>query len=479
MTRRFLVALTFALFAPCVELGCSAKPNPETAEATGQIKKLGDRAPIDEAVAANSDFAVDLYRQLTNEEKNLGKNVFFSPYSVFCALAMTAEGARGETAAQMGKTLHFPNSLRNTGDDVRSIPWNMTVIHAGMAALDERFNPKAAEQQYELRVANALWGEKTCSFEQSYLDTINKFYRSGGIFPMEFSKHPEAARQKINAWVEERTKKRIKDLIARGDIDESTRLVLTNAIYFKGDWLQFFPEKETKEDNFIVATGKTIRVRMMHGRCMDAVRYGAFRADGSFFETPAEVPARASFDSEYPGKGGFLIAELPYKGGDLSMVVIVPQDPNGLGQIEKNLCNSQLQTWVSKLQKRPVDVYMPKFKLEVRYELVASLAAMGMARAFVEPTEPNGAQFDGICAAHDPYLMLYITKVLHKVFIEVNEKGSEAAAATAVLQAISPSVPAIVPFTPTFRADRPFIFAIRDVKTGTILFLGRMMNPNE
>jgi serpin B len=479
MTRRFLVALAFALSVPCVELGCSVKPNPETAGATGQIKKLADRAPIDEAVAANSDFAVDLYRQLTNEEKNLGKNAFFSPYSVFCALAMTAEGARGETATQMGTTLHFSNSLRNTGDDARSIPWNMTVIHTGMAALDERFNPKAAEQQYELRVANALWGEKTCPFEQSYLDTINKFYRSGGIFPMEFSKQPEAARQKINAWVEEQTKKRIKDLIVPDDVDESTRLVLTNAIYFKGDWLQFFPEKETKENNFTVATGKTIRVRMMHGRCMDALRYGAFQADGSFFETPAEVSARANFDSEYPGKGGFLIAELPYKGGDLSMVVIVPQDPNGLGQIEKNLSRSQLQTWVGKLQKRPVDVYLPKFKLEARYKLGASLAAMGMVRPFVEPTLPNGAQFDGIYATQDPFRKFYIKEVIHKAAIEVHEKGSEAAAATAVVGAIPVTADPLVPFTPTFRADRPFIFIIRDVRTGTILFLGRMMNPNE
>jgi serine protease inhibitor len=486
-------------------------------------------ASNNEAVTANNSFAIDLYLQLAKDAQ--GKNVFFSPYSMSSALAMTAEGARGETAAQMGKVLCFPESARHAGDDNQ--PWNMAVIHTGIAALNGRFNPKpvsqgvrdkiaalrkdldetnrkAAELQrgnswregmdeaakaqkiaaelnamlahvdlYELRVANALWGEKTYPFSPAYLETVHKYY-GGGAFPVDFKNKAEGERQKINAWVEDQTNQRIKDLIPAGCIDALTRLVLTNAIYFKGEWKEPFEASLTKEDDFIAA-GEKLRVPLMYKGYLRDARYAAFNSDGTSFDTPKEVPAGPAPDpaTVYPGKGGFVLAELPYKGGDLAMVAILPQDADGLPELEKKLSGENVQSWLSKLQARTVHVYLPKFKLETSYGMNDALSAMGMPRAFVDPSKPNGAQFDGMTTSADLEHKLFIGAVLHKAFVDVNEKGTEAAAATAVLMPAAAAFrpPKMVPFIPTFRADHPFLFAIRDVKTGTLLFLGRLTSP--
>lgn len=429
----------------------------------------------------------------------------------------------------MGKTLCFPASARNVGSDAEMRPWNMALIHASMSTLNERFDPKPvpkelrdkiaalrerldavnraaqAEQdwrkqtalaresqtladelnkllpqvdQYELRVANALWGEKTYPFQPSYMETIHRFYRSGGAFPADFKGNAEGERQKINAWVEDQTNKRIRDLIPPGCLDEQTRLVLTNAIYFKGQWSEPFEEAQPWRRISWLRRGIS-GVPMMHKEYMNAARYGAFSPDGTPFPTPRMVP----FDREpapetlYPGKGGFLMAELPYKGGDLSMVVIVPQEADGLPTLEKKLSSVNIQAWTGRLERREVHVHLPKFKLETDYQMNEPLKALGMVRAFADPRQSNGAQFEGMCASQDPELRLYIAAVLHKAFVDVNEKGTEAAAATAVAMAAGAAMPRSVPFIPTFRADKPFIFAIRDVKTGTILFLGRVTNP--
>jgi serine protease inhibitor len=475
--RRFLISLTFGLLTACVPLGCAVESNPGETESIDDIGKLGNKAQMKEITSANGDFAIDLYRQLAKQPEYRDKNLFFSPYSIFCALAMTAEGARGETAAQMGSVLHFPETARHIGGDAKSIPWNTSMIHVGVAALDERFMSDTAKKQYALRVANALWIEKTYPIQQSYADTIQRFYR-GGVFPVDFIDRSESERQKINAWIEEQTNKHIKDMIPPRGVNENTRLVLTNAIYFKGDWLESFVENRTKEDRFTTTAGKDMRVAMMLGPGMRAVRYGAFQADGSFFKTPATV-SRKSTQSLYPDKDGFLMIELPYKGGDLSMVVILPQDIGGLDRLEKSLSNANFQSWCGKLEKRPVHVYLPKFKLKTDYGLSRALVSLGMTRAFVDPTRPNGAQFDGMCTSQNPRQKFSITDVLHKAFVEVNEKGTEAAAATVVAHAVPVSVRPTEPFTPTFRANKPFVFIIRDVKTGIILFLGRMTNPTE
>ena len=192
------------------------------------------KAPVNYAAAANSDFGFDFYRQLTNDKNNDGKNMFFSPYSMSAALAMTAEGARGKTAQEMGNVLRFPGAAKRVGNDAQLIPWNVAMIHTGIATVSDRLN--ADSKQYELRVANSLWGEQTYPFSPTYLGTINKYYKTGGIFSVDFLHEFEAARKKINAWVESTTNQRIKDILPKGAVDNSTCLVLVNAIYFKGQW---------------------------------------------------------------------------------------------------------------------------------------------------------------------------------------------------------------------------------------------------
>ena len=340
--------------------------------------------------------------------------------------------------------------------------------------LANELNPLLAQvNQYELRVANALWAEKTYPFSPAYLETIHKYYGTGGAFPVDFKGDPEGERKKINAWVEQQTNNRIRDLMPAGSIDAVTRLVLTNAIYFKGEWAAPFDESSTKEEDFLDAAGAKVRAAMMYKYGLEGARYGAFNADGSLFATPRMMSrGEAANPSLYPGKGGFLVAEMPYKGGDLAMVAIVPQEADGLAALEQKLSGEKLQAWLGKLEARAVNVQLPKFKLETEYQMNDTLKTLGMARAF----SPNEAQFDGMTTSQDPANRLYIALVVHKAFVEVNEKGTEAAAATGVAMAVA-AAPVSVLFTPTFRADRPFLFAIRDVKTGTLLFLGRLTSP--
>jgi len=493
---------------------------------TGQANDLlaadTGKAPAKLAIQANSDFAFDLYKQLAKEKENAGKNMFFSPYSISSALAMTAEGARGQTALEMGKVLRFPKAARRIGDDAQLIPWRTALIHTGMAELNSRLTRennaadkairvkiaelrkqhetatgrvkeleeqnkwgeyhKAVEaqrritrklnkllaqvDQYELNIANALWAEQTFPLKHRYIDTISKHYRTGGVYAADFKKNFERERAAINKWVLERTKGKINELIPKGSLGPATALVLTNAIYFKGQWSEPFKKSETRQRGFTLADGRKLRVAMMNARSMGSARYAAFNADGSLFDTPKEIQHGKPKPQTYPGKEGFALLELAYKGGDLSMVLIAPNSANGLAAVESRLSTEGFDAWIGKLQKRSVHVLLPKFKLETGYELGKTLQKMGMVEAF-----GFGANFRGM--AEGP---LFISKVLHKAFVDVNEKGTEAAAATAVTME---GCERAMPFTPTFKADRPFLFAIRDVKTGSILFMGRMMNPKE
>jgi serine protease inhibitor len=492
------------------------------------------KPPAGHAVQANSDFAAGLYRQLAKESP--GKNLFFSPYSMSSALAMTAEGARGETAAQMGKVLGFPAAARHVGDDAQLLPWNTALIHTGMSALNERFNTKptppdvlaeitslraelkaskaeelrllsaskrdeyvaqiaktglvvkklnallARVDQYELRVANAIYGEKTFPFERAYLDTVHKFYGTGAVTPVDFINDHKAARDQINTWVEQETKGRIKELLSPDSLDNLTRLVLCNAVYFKGEWTTPFDAGQTKPADFLTGAGQKVSVSMMQNNGLHGARYAGFNADGKFFSTPERVALRGDVDPRtlYPDAKGFLAVELPYKGDELSMVVLAPQDADGLASLEAKLTSANLHDWIGQLKARPVHVHLPKFKLETEYPaLRETLKELGMVRAFVDPRDPaKGAQFGGMCASADPMQQLYITKVCHKAFVEVSEKGTEAAAASSVIMGAPTALPpGDRPFTPTFRADRPFIVCIRDTKTGTILFLGRVVKP--
>lgn len=509
--------ITTALFAAGLAMSAAAGP-PENLPAAD-----GDPRP---AVIASNTFGLELFRALGRDEP--GRNVFISPYSMSVALTMAAEGARTQTEAEMAKVLGFPSVTEG-----RSI----APVHAGYAALTRRFaqaagtaDPKVRERikklrsqlqeanetaeslsnkqkwtesqqwsekaekvadelnallptvdRFDLRIANALWVEKTFSLVPSYVSTIDRWYGTGGVTPVDFLRNPDKCRRIINTWVEDHTEKRIKGILPQGSIGSDTRFVLANAVYFKGQWADPFEESRTKEEDFTLEGGKKIRVKMMQDHWRGATGYAAFSADGSFFETPHQVPRdEAKRPKVYPD-GGFTMIELPYRGNELSMVVIAPREIDGLGVIESNLSAAALSDWFARLEKRTVDTAMPRFKMDYEHEMSRTLAAMGMQRAFISPGVPGGgsADFSGMSAGTDPAEQLYIGIVQHKAWVEVTEKGTEAAAATVIAMptAAAARPEEMVPFNPVFRADRPFLFLIRDMKTGVVLFMGRMMNP--
>ena len=482
----------------------------------------GGMVQADSEVPVNG-FACSLYATLAEHEENL----FFSPLSLTTALAMTAEGARGETAAQMGDVLGLGATTKRN-DPQR--PYDWSPVHAGLASLADRLAPRPPpapllaqlvklrakldqenaalhaattfDMAYEarrveaqrladeinrlqkqvdpteFRSANALWLERSFALEAPYLETIARHYKTGGAMPVDFRGDPEAGRKTINDWVGAQTNQRIRDLLQSGMVDESTRLVLTNAVYFLGEWLEPFDATRTKREKFFLRDGSSVDVSLMHARKTEDVKYGAFNADGSPFPTPLRVPAgNADTSGRYPD-AGFQIVELPYRGGALSMQAILPIGPKGLSQIETLLNDKNLDRWTAALESRKVDVALPKFKLEASFELSETLQHLGMRRAFVPPEgTDSGAQFHGMSASNDPTQRLYIGAVVHKAFVQVDEKGTEAAAATAVSMLAGAAAPTMVDFTPVFRADRSFVFLIRDRHTGSLLFLGRLVRP--
>ena len=482
-------------------------------------------------VEANNSFTIDLFQRLSLDHKS--ENVFVSPYSISQVLLMAAEGARHETAAEMGRVLRFPTSL-GSGNDTDPIPWAMAPLHEGLAQLNARFRTTAsgedkgireeiarlqAEQkqiddqlkksspgsetlkvylrkqevvarlnelraqleQNEVRIANALWCEQTYPLRSEFIETIDRYYAPGGVFEVDFKFDHEDSRHQINKWVEEQTRLRIKDLIGPGVLNASTRLVLTNAIYFKGEWSEPFRVEETKQRNFFLADGDSSMTLMMEANSLGTARYAAFEADGSFFDTPnywhPPDKDQASKAINYPSEEGFAVLELPYKGDRISMVLISPNHPDGLPEVERMLTVEGPQRWTRQLKARKVHVRMPKFRLETVYSMTEVLQGMGMVRAFEDPRFPNGSQFGGITSSTDPNEQPVISAVLHKAMVEVNEQGTEAAAATATTIMITSGLHS-TPFVPMFRADRPFVFMIQDRPTGAILFIGRMLRPD-
>ncbi len=373
-------------------------------------------------VKGNTAFALELYARLRERDGNL----FLSPYSVSTALAMTYAGARGDTAAQMADVLHF---------DLKG-----EALHRAFGQLVERLNEQGEKGGYQLSVANALWGQKGYGFLKEFLDLTEAHY-GAGLHEVDFEKGLEAARQTINAWVEEETQDKIKELIPKGALDVLTRLVLTNAIYFKGDWASPFEEEETKDEPFTLLDGQKLDVPMMH----QTEKFG------------------------YAEDEGLQVLELPYVGKELSMVVLLPKSADGLADLEKSLTAENLEKWLAGLRRRNVVVALPRFKVTCGFALGKALKSMGMTDAF----SPAAADFSGMNGGKEP---LWIGAVIHKAFVEVNEEGTEAAAATAVMMVGGMARPEP---TPVFRADHPFLFLIRDTRTGSILFLGRVANPVE
>lgn len=381
---------------------------------------------VTELRRGNNAFAWDLYGQLRRESGNL----FFSPYSLRTALAMTAEGAKGETAAQMTQALHL--TLRGEA------------LHAAVTQTAKGLKPRA-KGDYALAVANSLWGQQGYRWLDGFLADVRRGY-GGGLHEVDFARATEAARMEINASVEDQTKRRIRDLVPMGGVDPLTRLALVNAIWFKGRWLDEFEKADTEEGPFHVGATETVVAHLMHRRG-EGYRYGE--------------------------AGGVQVLELPYRGERLSMVVLLPQAEGGLGALEARLTPEGAEAWFGSatLVPREVDVYLPRFAITWgTREMRGSLEGLGMR----VPFDDDKADFSGMNGVVQPdFGALHIAKVFHKAFVEVNEEGTEATAATAVLMGPrgAPQRP------PVFRADRPFVFLIRDTVSGSILFLGRLVKP--
>jgi serpin B len=423
-------------------VGCLLIANPALAESL-QVEP----APVDplvrSTVNSSSAFAIDLYHQLAKE--NEGKNLFFSPYSISTALTMTLEGARGKTMQEMGQVLRFPKSNINQGEEEKGNPWQTSEMHSGYGKLEARFNRK--EKPYELAVANALWAEKTMPLRPEFVKTISNAYSTDGIFSMDFVGNPSGSCDHINRWVEDKTNHRIKDLIPKSEISSSTRLVLSNAIYFKADWASKFDKTDTSERDFTRADGTKVKTPMMSAKM--PIRYG----------------------DEILEEGRYIIfAELPYKNDELSMLVIIGGSDTPLNVIEKHLSIANLTQWIGKLNDTGdgFPVKLPKFKMESKYKLNNTLMGLGMPTAF----SAEKADFAGISGSQGKGL--HISSVLHKGFIDVSEEGAEAAAAAVV---ITNGKTGSGGSGPGFDASRPFIYLIRDRQTGAILFMGRMMDP--
>lgn len=374
--------------------------------------------PKEAVVRDNTNFALSLYHELKGEDGNL----FFSPHSISTALAMTYAGARGNTEKEMAQTLHFTLAQE--------------VLHPAFASIETTLNEIQKKGDIQLAVANALWPQKDFLLRKEYLNLIKKHY-GASITPLDFKNATEKARQIINNWVEDKTKEKIKDLIPKGLLDQLVRLVLTNAIYFKGNWESQFDKDLTKEAPFYLLSGETVKTPMMHQK----------------------------HEFGYAEHKDLQVLKMPYIGDDLSMLVLLPKKPDGLKDLEEKVTKDNLKKWREKMFEREIIVFFPKFKMTSRFSLANTLSSMGMPEAF-----SGKADFSGMTGTRE----LFISDVIHKAFIAVDEQGTEAAAATAAVMKLA----GVPPPPPVFKADHPFLFLICDNITGSILFMGRVLNPS-
>jgi serine protease inhibitor len=383
-------------------------------------------------VDANTAFAVDLYQKLADRPGNL----FFSPFSISSVLAMTYAGARGPTEAEMAKVLHFDSP---------------TNVEPGFSALTDRIHGLQRWNRITLLVANSLWYERNYSFTSSFFDSIQQDYHADAR-PVDFINAPDAAQNGINSWIERKTNGKIQDLAGAGQFTPLTRLVLCDAVYFKGKWQTQFNPNDTKPAPFYVSSNQTVTVPMMS--------------------------LRSHFKIAHSTDGLIELLEMPYVGDDLSMIILLPNAEPEWGNsddfhqptfsdLEKHFTAANLCSWLGQLdQKSPekTDVLVPRFTTTQSFDLLNQLKSLGMVSAFDELT----ANFSGM----DGTTNLYVSDILHKAYIEVNESGTEAAAATIGI-VMARSMPE------RFIADHPFIFLIRDNGSGAILFLGRIIDPTK
>jgi serpin B len=379
-------------------------------------------ADVNELVTGNTAFALSLYQQLRSEKGNL----FYSPFSISAALAMTWAGARTTTEAQMAEALHF------------TLPQEK--LHPAFNTLDAALmsrgkNAKASDGKgFRLNIANALWGQTSFPFAAPFLDTLALNY-GAGMHVVDFEGAPEPARELINGWVEERTEGKIKDLLPKGSVSSDTRLVLTNAIYFNAAWLNPFETSATKNADFKKSDGTTVNVPFLAG----------------------------SQETAYGTGEGWEALSLPYDGNELSMLLVLPE-AGTLEAFEASLDADKIAAISSSMSDYQVVMTLPKFKFESSFSLVDQLSALGMEEAFSDKADFTGISDKG---------GLSISDVVHKAYVGVNEAGTEAAAATGVVVGVTSAPPPA-----EIHLDHPFLFFIRDNATGAVLFVGRVSDPS-
>jgi len=397
---------------------------------------------FDLAAKATNELAVDLHRQLATGDENL----CISPYSIESALAMTFAGADGETRTEMARVLHLTNdsTVPASFAALQHSLQEMSAKTAELVKQSKKFGEPS--EPITLNIANRLFAEKGYAFREAYLSLVKQNF--GGAFePLDFITNAAAATQHINKWVADQTHDRIRDLIPGGALDKTTRLVLANALYLKAPWASEFSQNATQSEPFHVHGGR-----------------------------PADVPMMRKTDKHfgYAKRDGYTAVSLPYAGDDLQFLVLLPDDVNGLHTLESKLTGEMLAQ-CAKLQTRDVDLHLPKFKLEPpTITLAEKFEALGMRTAFDQPKA--SANFDKI-APRTPRDYLYISQIFHKTFIAVDEKGTEAAAATAVAMMAGTALRSPPPPPIEVKVDRPFVYAIQHVPSGVCLFLGRVTDP--
>jgi serpin B len=397
---------------------------------------------FDLAATATNQLAVDLHRQFATGDENL----CVSPYSIESALAMTFAGADGQTRTEMARVLHFPGDGGAVPASFASLQHSLEEMSAKTAELvkeSKRFG--GPSEPIALTIANRLFAQKGYDFREPFLALVKQNF--GAAFDLlDFVKNASGATQHINKWVADQTRDRIRDLIPSGALDETTRLVLANALYLKAPWVDPFSEKATRPESFHV-----------HG------------------SAPVDVPMMQKRDKHfgYAKREGYTAVSLSYAGYDLQFLVLLPDDVNGLRALESQL-TSEMLAKCAKLETREVDLHLAKFKIEPPTILLAEkFEALGMKTAFNKPA--GSANFDRM-APRKPNDYLYISQVFHKTFIAVDEKGTEAAAATAVAMMAATALRERPPPIEV-KVDRPFLYAIQHVPTGVCLFLGRVTDP--
>lgn len=393
---------------------CSQNYSPDSNKTQSTIEQPGPE--ILKLASDNTTFAINIYSSLKNKDGNL----FFSPYSISSAMAMVYLGARGKTEEQIKSVMNYSLPQEN--------------LHQNFSEQNERLKNISKGEEIQISISNSIWPHKDYQFLPEYIELLKKYYKTE-VTQVDYVNATEAARQKINEEVEKQTLGKITNLIPDGILDSLTRLVLTNAVYFKGLWNTRFDPENTKPAAFNISSDITSEVQMMF--------------QNSKFRYYSDTVLQA--------------VELPYKGGSVCMLILLPREIEGINDLEESLSSEMLSSIISEMYETKIKIYLPRFSLTSEFNLSDTLKSLGMPIAF-----SNAADFSGMDGTQN----LLLTNVLHKAYVGVDEEGTEAAAATAAVIGLKS-----VPMFEIFKADHPFLFLICDCSTGTVLFMGRVSQP--